>query len=63
MKKAILMSRVSSEEQSRGYSLDVQLDALKHYCDRNNIMVTQTIKEDHSAKSFDRPGLKECLNS
>ena len=30
MKKAVIMCRVSSEEQTQGYSLDVQFDALNN---------------------------------
>ena len=55
MKKAALMARVSSDEQAKGYSLDVQLDSLTKYCERNNLIVSKVFKEDHSAKTFDRP--------
>lgn len=62
MKNAVLMSRVSSDEQAKGYSLDVQEDALKRYCERNNISIIKTFKEDHSAKSFARPQFQSFLN-
>lgn len=61
MKTAVLMSRVSSEEQARGYSLDVQEESLLKYCTRNNIMVLQKFREDHSAKDFNRPEFKKFL--
>ena len=55
MMKAALMARVSSDEQAKGYSLDVQLDSLRKYCESNNLIVSKVFKEDHSAKTFDRP--------
>src|ERR1700740_566026 len=61
MKKAVLMARVSGEEQARGYSLDVQVDNLTKYCERNAIHIVYIFKEDHSAKSFDRPDFKKFL--
>lgn len=62
MKKAALMARVSSDEQAKGYSLDVQEDALKRYCERNNITIVKIFREDHSAKSFERPEFQAFLN-
>jgi site-specific DNA recombinase len=61
MKKAVLMARVSSDEQAKGYSLDVQLDNLRRYCDRNAIMVSSVFKEDFSAKTFERPAFTVFL--
>ena len=61
MKTAVLMSRVSSEEQARGYSLDVQEESLLKYCTRNNITVLHKFREDHSAKDFNRPEFKKFL--
>ena len=62
MKKAALMARVSSDEQAKGYSLDVQSEALEKYCQRNDIEIVYTFREDHSAKNFDRPAFKEFLD-
>jgi site-specific DNA recombinase len=55
MKTAVLMSRVSSDEQAQGYSLGVQEEALTRYCEKNNIGIIQKFREDHSAKDFNRP--------
>ena len=63
MKRAILMSRVSSDEQAKGYSLDVQINSLQNYCERNKVVVVSTFKEDHSAKSFERPAFKLFLSN
>jgi site-specific DNA recombinase len=61
MKKAILMSRVSSEEQARGYSLDVQEETLKRYCENHDIEIIEIYREDHSAKNFNRPEFRKLL--
>ena len=55
MKKAILYCRVSTEEQVHGYSLPNQEDYLRAYCSSRDIEIRALYKEDHSAKSFDRP--------
>ena len=56
------MSRVSSDEQAKGFSLDVQSEALRKYCHRNEIDVVYTFIEDHSAKDFNRPAFKKFLD-
>ena len=61
MKKAIIMCRVSTDEQAKGYSLDVQHEQLVTYCQRNNIEIIKEYKEDHSAKNFDRPEFRKLL--
>ena len=61
MKTAVIMSRVSSEEQAQGYSLGVQEESLTRYCEKNNIQIVQKYREDHSAKDFNRPEFKEFL--
>jgi len=49
------MARVSSDEQAKGYSLDVQMDSLRKYCQSNSLIISKVFKEDHSAKTFERP--------
>jgi site-specific DNA recombinase len=61
MKKAAIMARVSSDDQAKGYSLGVQTENITKYCERNSIMIIKTIREDHSAKTFDRPAFKKFL--
>jgi DNA invertase Pin-like site-specific DNA recombinase len=61
MKKAVIMCRVSSDEQAKGYSLDVQLEQLTRYCNRNNISIVKQYREDHSAKNFNRPEFQNFL--
>ncbi len=52
MKRAIIMSRVSSEEQAKGFSLSVQLEQLTNYCQRHSLEIIQHYREDHSAKDL-----------
>jgi site-specific DNA recombinase len=61
MKKAIIMARVSSDEQAKGYSLGIQEESLRKHCANNEIEIVQVFKEDHSAKNFDRPEWKKLL--
>ena len=61
MEKVVIMARVSSDEQAKGYSLDVQNEALVNYCAKHNMEIAHVIREDHSAKSFNRPAFKEFL--
>ncbi|WP_161596094.1 recombinase family protein [Patiriisocius marinus] len=49
------MSRVSSDDQVRGYSLDVQFEQLTKHCQRHDIDILKHYREDHSAKNFNRP--------
>ncbi len=55
------MARVSSDEQAKGYSLDVQMSALERYCALNNLEPVYIFKEDHSAKDFNRPEFNRFL--
>ena len=61
MNEVVIMARVSSDEQAKGYSLGVQQESLTKYCERNNLEIGHLIKEDHSAKSFKRPEFNEFL--
>lgn len=58
---ADLYCRVSTDEQTSGYSLDYQEEVLRRYCKIHGIIVRKVIFEDHSAKSFDRPEWKKML--
>ncbi len=62
MKQVTIMCRVSSDEQAKGYSLDDQLEKLTNYCTRKGYEIVHVIREDHSAKSFDRPEWKKWID-
>ena len=53
--RAILYTRVSTDEQNNGYSPADQKDKLYKNCEHNNIEVVAFYHEDASGKSFDRP--------
>ena len=59
MKKAILYCRVCSDEQAKDGSLKYQADALKRFCESNDIEVVDIYEENYSAKTFDRPEMKK----
>ena len=61
MKRVAIMCRVSSDEQAKGYSLDAQHEALIRYCERHNYEIVYNFREDHSAKSFERPQWKKWM--
>lgn len=59
---ADLYIRVSTDEQAdKGYSQRHQLEVLQKYCEINHIQIRNTIFEDHSAKTFNRPSWKRLL--
>ena len=61
-KRAVLYTRVSTEEQARqGYSLRDQEDRLRKYCKLKGIDVVTHFQDDASAKTFDRPAFNDLL--
>lgn len=59
---ADLYCRVSTEDQTNGYSQRHQEEVLRRYCEINSIQIRKVIFEDHSAKSFEgRPEWKKML--
>lgn len=54
--KIIGYSRVSSDEQASGFSLNAQEDAIERYCRNNNHELISVYKEDFTGfKDFNRP--------
>jgi site-specific DNA recombinase len=54
-RRAIIYTRVSTDEQNNGYSPADQKDKLYKYCENNNIEIAGFYHDDESGKSFDRP--------
>lgn len=55
-KNVIIYIRVSTEEQAKsGFSLNYQEMVAKAYCKANEYNVLQIVREDYSAKTFNRP--------
>ncbi|WP_123318610.1 recombinase family protein [Chryseobacterium sp. BIGb0232] len=62
MSIADLYIRVSTDEQAdKGYSQRDQGERLRNHCIRSGIMIDKIIFEDHSAKTFDRPGWRKYI--
>jgi len=61
-RRAILYIRVSTDEQAdKGYSLQHQEERLRKYCELQGIEVILLFKDDHSAKTFERPEFIKLL--
>ena len=61
MTRVFIYSRVSTDEQADGCSLDVQEQRLTTYCENKGYTIIKPIRDDYSAKDYNlvRPGLKE----
>lgn len=61
-KTAVIYVRVSSKEQTEGYSLDSQEKVCREYATRNQLQVLKIFKEQgESAKTADRTELKNLI--
>jgi len=60
-KRAIIYTRVSTDEQNNGYSPADQKDKLYRYCENNNIDVVGFYHDDESGKTFERPEWKKIM--
>lgn len=59
--KAIIYTRVSTDEQNNGYSPADQKDKLYNYCENRDIDVVGFYHDDESGKSFNRPEWKKLM--
>lgn len=61
-KRAILYRRVSTTDQKiHGNSLNAQRSSLRHFCNKELIIVLKEFQEDYSAKNFDRPEFNRLM--
>jgi site-specific DNA recombinase len=58
-KRAVIYARVSTDEQSKGYSLPTQLEACRKYAEEQGYTVVKEYADDYSGMSMDRPALNE----
>jgi site-specific DNA recombinase len=58
-KSAVIYSRVSTDEQSKGYSLQTQLEACQKYATENSYTVMGEFEDDFTGTSLDRPALNQ----
>lgn len=61
MERVIIYTRVSTDEQSLGYSLRDQKEKLEKYSTTKGYSIIAHYEDDHSAKTFDRPAFKKLL--
>lgn len=61
MERAILYTRVSTDEQNNGYSPIDQKDKLYKHCENHNIEVIGFYHDDESGKTFNRPSWKKII--
>ena len=54
---AIIYSRVSTEEQGRGYSLPTQVESCRRYAIEKGYKVIAEFQDMHTGTELDRPGL------
>ncbi|NOH04976.1 MAG: recombinase family protein [Chloroflexi bacterium] len=57
MKLAAIYSRVSTDEQSKGYSLQTQVDACQNYALERGYTVVEIFSDDYTGAALDRPAL------
>ncbi|MCP4200934.1 MAG: recombinase family protein [bacterium] len=62
MPRALIYTRVSSEQQVKNFSLDTQMKRCRHYCETRGIAVAGTfVEEGESARTTERTELKKLL--
>ena len=61
MTDVVIYARVSSKEQSEGYSIDAQLRLLREYADRESFTILKEYVEVETAKQAGRPVFQEML--
>jgi site-specific DNA recombinase len=61
MKKTIGYLRVSTEEQSKNYGLDVQKDKIETFCKLHDIENVEFYADSITGKTLEREGLKKLL--
>jgi len=59
MKSTAIYSRVSTDEQSKGYSLQTQTDACLAYAKEHGYRVAATFTDDYTGAALDRPALNQ----
>lgn len=63
-KKAAIYARVSTEEQTKGYSLEGQVEQLKVYLERKGYTSIEVFVDDgYSGKNFDRPNIQRLIRN
>jgi site-specific DNA recombinase len=61
--RALIYARVSTVEQTHGYSLQTQLESGRRYCAERGYSVLAEFSDAHSGTELDRPGLNAALDA
>ena len=61
--RAIVYTRVSTVEQTHGYSLQTQAESCRRYCTERGYTVLAEFSDAHSGTELDRPGLNAALDA
>jgi site-specific DNA recombinase len=61
--RALIYSRVSTDEQARGYSLQTQRESCQRYCDERGYTALANFDDAHSGTEIDRPGLNALIDA
>ena len=59
--RAILYTRVSTEEQAKGYSLQTQLERCQDFALQKGYSVVEEVEDRHSGEDLERPGLERLF--
>src|SRR5215204_3712714 len=59
----IIYSRVSSDEQAKGYSLSTQEESCRRYCADHGYAIVGVFHDAHSGTELDRPGLNAAIEA
>jgi len=59
IKQAAIYSRVSTDEQAKGYSLKTQIEACQAYAQERGYIVAATFSDDYTGAAIDRPELNK----
>jgi len=60
--RAAIYTRVSTDKQQDGASLDVQLDACRNYCESNGLVVVAEFRDVLSGLKTDRPQYRQAVD-
>ncbi|UYN89866.1 MAG: recombinase family protein [Anaerolineales bacterium] len=61
MDRAAIYTRVSTDEQTEGYSLEAQVEQCQRYCEQKGYAVSRVYREDFTGTSANRPAINEML--
>src|SRR5919112_2302153 len=61
--RCIIYTRVSTDEQAKGYSLSTQEESCRRYCADHEYAIVGVFHDAHSGTELDRPGLNAAIEA